>query len=182
MGLLDQLEQTAPTVPTAPAAAAAAAALWPLALQQDQFVVAPCPDFEGDFVRMASQAEQRGQNLALLKLGRRWRWLRPLLEQRGLLREWIVEIMRAEWAGGRDIGEEDVLVEVATGIGLDAGETRAAWEDAEKLKVLDDNWAEVQELGLIGVPSVQIGEELFWGSDRLEYIVDHLTALRARRV
>ena len=75
-----------------------------------------------------------------------------------------------------------ILVEVATGIGLDAGETRAAWEDAEKLKVLDDNWAEAQELGLIGVPSVQIGEELFWGSDRLEYIVDHLTALRARRV
>ena len=65
--------------------AAAAAALWPLALQQDQFVVAPCPDCEGDFARMASQAEQRGQNLALLKLGRRWRWLRPLLEQRGLL-------------------------------------------------------------------------------------------------
>ncbi|AII44184.1 hypothetical protein KR100_12570 [Synechococcus sp. KORDI-100] len=65
--------------------AAAAAALWPLALQQDQFVVAPCPDCEGDFSRMASQAEQRGQNLALLKLGRRWRWLRPLLEQRGLL-------------------------------------------------------------------------------------------------
>ena len=65
--------------------AAAAAALWPLALQQDQFVVAPCPDCEDDFSRMASQAEQRGQNLALLKLGRRWRWLRPLLEQRGLL-------------------------------------------------------------------------------------------------
>ena len=34
---------------------------------------------------LLGQAEQRGQNLALLKLGRRWRWLRPLLEQRGLL-------------------------------------------------------------------------------------------------
>ena len=63
----------------------AAAAVWPLALQQDQLLVAPCPDSELDFERMASHAEEQGQNLALLKLGRRWRWLRPLLEQRGLL-------------------------------------------------------------------------------------------------
>lgn len=105
-----------------------------------------------------------------------------LAEEEGLLREWIVEVMRAEWAEGLDIGEESVLLDVAAAIGLDADEARAAWEDADKLKVLDDNWAEAQELGLIGVPSVQIGDELFWGSDRLEYIVDHLTALRARRV
>ena len=65
--------------------ATAAVAVWPLALQQDQVVVAPCPDCESDFERLANHAEEQGQNLVLLKLGRRWRWLRPLLEQRGLL-------------------------------------------------------------------------------------------------
>ena len=65
--------------------ATAAAAAWPLALQQDQLLVLPCPDTELELEALLGQADAQGQVLALLKLGRRWRWLRPLLEQRGLL-------------------------------------------------------------------------------------------------
>jgi 2-hydroxychromene-2-carboxylate isomerase len=105
-----------------------------------------------------------------------------LAEEQGLLREWVVEVMRAEWAEGQDIGDSAVLESVAEGIGLDGAAVRAAADDPERLAALEANWHEAQEVGLIGVPSVQIGDELFWGSDRLEYIVDHLTALRARRL
>ena len=66
-------------------AATAAAAAWPLALQQDQLLVLPCPDTERELEALLDQADAQGQVLALLKLGRRWLWLRPLLEQRGLL-------------------------------------------------------------------------------------------------
>ena len=66
-------------------AATAAAAAWPLALQQDQLLVLPCPDTERELEALLDQADSQGQVLALLKLGRRWLWLRPLLEQRGLL-------------------------------------------------------------------------------------------------
>lgn len=105
-----------------------------------------------------------------------------LAEQRGLLRPWIVEVMRAEWAGGLDIGDEQVLLDVGEKVGLDQSELQAAFIDETRLAQLDRNWEEAQELGLIGVPSFQVGEELFWGSDRIEYVLDHLRGLRLSRL
>jgi 2-hydroxychromene-2-carboxylate isomerase len=104
-----------------------------------------------------------------------------LAEERGVLREWIVEVMRAEWARGLDIGDERVLIEVGEQIGLDRESLESAFVNADYLQQLDSNWAEAEEQGLIGVPSFRIGEELFWGSDRIEYVLDHLNDLRLRR-
>jgi 2-hydroxychromene-2-carboxylate isomerase len=104
-----------------------------------------------------------------------------LAEERGVLRDWIVEVMRAEWAEGLDIGDEQVLMRVGEQVGLDPGELQAAFTDEGKLAQLERNWEEAQELGLIGVPSFQVGEELFWGSDRIEYVLDYLNELRLRK-
>ena len=105
-----------------------------------------------------------------------------LAERRGLLRPWIVEVMRAEWAEGRDIGSDEVLRDVGRGIGLDEDELVAAWSNPENLRRLEANWAEAQEIGFIGVPSFQIGDELFWGSDRIDYVLDHLRELGLRKI
>jgi 2-hydroxychromene-2-carboxylate isomerase len=105
-----------------------------------------------------------------------------LAERRGVLRPWIVEVMRAEWASGLDIGDEQVLLEVGSKIGLDSAELQAVFSDEQSLGQLERNWEEAQELGLIGVPSFRIGEELFWGSDRIEYVLDHLRDLRLSRM
>jgi 2-hydroxychromene-2-carboxylate isomerase len=105
-----------------------------------------------------------------------------LAEEKGLLRPWIVEVMRAEWAEGKDIGDQQVLLEVGSLVGLDGDELMDSFSDPDKLAQLDRNWEEAQELGLIGVPSFQVGEELFWGSDRIEYVLDHLRELRLRKL
>lgn len=105
-----------------------------------------------------------------------------LAEERGVLREWIVEVMRAEWAQGLDIGEEQVLFEVGEKVGLEREALQVAFVNPGYIRKLEDNWNEAQELGLIGVPSFQVGEALFWGSDRIEYVLDHLNELRLRRV
>ena len=105
-----------------------------------------------------------------------------LAEERGVLREWIVEVMRAEWAEGKDIGDEQVLLDVGEQVGLGADELSAAFTDEARLAQLEDNWQEAQATGLIGVPSFQVGEELFWGADRIEYVLDHLTDLRLRKI
>ncbi len=105
-----------------------------------------------------------------------------LAEARGLLRPWIIEVMRAEWAEGRDIGEEAVLLDIGERVGLAADELSAAIRDPENLARLETNWREAQELGLIGVPSFQVGDALFWGSDRIEYLLDHLADLRLRKI
>jgi 2-hydroxychromene-2-carboxylate isomerase len=105
-----------------------------------------------------------------------------LAEEKGLLRPWIVEVMRAEWADGQDIGDEQVLLAVGERIGISREELQASFTDATRLSQLDRNWNEAQELGLIGVPSFQVGDELFWGSDRIDYVLDHLRELRLRKL
>ncbi len=68
-------------------AAAAAAGAWPLALQQEGLLIRPTPDDPEALEALLEQAAAGGWVLALLKLGRRWRWVRPLLDDRGLLEE-----------------------------------------------------------------------------------------------
>ncbi len=65
--------------------AAAAAGAWPLALQQEGLRIVPTPETEGELTSLLDRAAGAAEVLALLKLGRRWSWVRPLLERRGLL-------------------------------------------------------------------------------------------------
>jgi precorrin-2/cobalt-factor-2 C20-methyltransferase len=66
-------------------AAAAAAGRWPLALQQDALLIRPTPESPAQLEGLLDTAQDSGTVLALLKLGHRWAWVRPILEARGLL-------------------------------------------------------------------------------------------------
>ena len=68
-------------------AAAAAAGAWPLALQNDQLLVLPAPDDPKTLETLLDAAAYSRRVLALLKLGRRWVWIRPLLERKELLND-----------------------------------------------------------------------------------------------
>lgn len=66
-------------------AAAAAAGAWPLALQGEGLLIRPTPESAAEFEVLLDWAATSRTTLALLKLGHRWTWVRPLLETRGLL-------------------------------------------------------------------------------------------------
>ena len=77
-----------PGITSASAAAAAAAGqglAWPLALQQEGLLIRPTPETPDELESLLDWAQAQQAVLALLKLGRRWRWVQPLLKQRGLL-------------------------------------------------------------------------------------------------
>ncbi len=105
-----------------------------------------------------------------------------LAEEQGLLRPYVVEMMRAEWAEGADIGREEVVLEVGRRIGLDTDALRVAIDDPARLARLEENWQEARSLGVMGVPTFVIGDQLFWGNDRLEFVFDHLRELRLARL
>ena len=65
--------------------AAAANALWPLCLQQDQLLVMPTPDEPEVLEELLHDAKKIGRVVVLLKLGKRWRWVRDVLEKMNLL-------------------------------------------------------------------------------------------------
>ncbi|MCU7845251.1 MAG: 2-hydroxychromene-2-carboxylate isomerase [Candidatus Thiodiazotropha sp. (ex Monitilora ramsayi)] len=105
-----------------------------------------------------------------------------LAEEKGLLRPYIVEVMRKEWAEGADIGQLDILLEVGTRVGIDRDELAAAANDPERQAQLETNWHEADEKGAIGVPTFIIGEEIFWGQDRIDFVLEHLKEMRLSRL
>ena len=78
-------------VPGISAVAAAAAAAssqglpWPLALQREGLLIRPTPETPAELRPLLEQAATTATVLALLKLGRRWSWVRPCLAERRLL-------------------------------------------------------------------------------------------------
>ena len=102
-----------PGIPSACAAAAAASSeglAWPLALQQEGLLIRPTPESATELEELLDRSAQEHTVLALLKLGQRWRWVRPLLEARGLL-EGSLFAQRVGWP--------DQLLAVASAVPAD---------------------------------------------------------------
>lgn len=86
-----------PAVCAAAAAASSAGLAWPLALQSEGLLIRPTPDTLGELEHQLECTAGGGTVLALLKLGHRWAWVRPLLASRGLL-ESALFAQRVGWS------------------------------------------------------------------------------------
>ena len=78
-------------------------------------------------------------------------------------------IYRAYWVEDRDISTDDVLEDILVSEGFDAGFVRVTADDRYR-KALRDATEEAERLGLCGVPSFLVGDQLFWGQDRLNFV------------
>ncbi len=105
-----------------------------------------------------------------------------LAEEKGLLRPYVTEVMRAEWAYGKDIGEAAVLLDVGESIGLDRAALNDAIHSEEYANKLVAHNQEAEAMGVIGVPTFVVGKEVFWGNDRQDFVHDHLKDLRLAKV
>ncbi|WP_321390242.1 2-hydroxychromene-2-carboxylate isomerase [Emcibacter sp.] len=92
----------------------------------------------------------------------------------GKLRLYVETVMLKEWGEGLDVGREDILVELACGIGLDGEEFKAALHSEEGQDQLSCNWQEAVTKGVIGVPTFVANDQIFWGHDRLGWLRDYL--------
>jgi 2-hydroxychromene-2-carboxylate isomerase len=87
-------------------------------------------------------------------------------EEHGVQREFARECYRLMFAEGRTLAELSNVLDAARAVGLE--DIAAAIEGAavkERLKAITE---EAIGLGVVGVPTVAVGGELFWGDDRLE--------------
>ncbi len=66
-------------------AAAAALGKLPLAFQEEQLLILPVPESSLKLKIILSQAELKGRVVVLLKLGKKWSWVQPLLKELDLL-------------------------------------------------------------------------------------------------
>jgi 2-hydroxychromene-2-carboxylate isomerase len=89
-------------------------------------------------------------------------------DEHGKQREFALECYRLHFAEGRSLAEQENVLDAAEAVGLDRGEVeRRIGEDdvKERLKAYTE---EAIELGAVGVPTVAVDGELFWGDDRLD--------------
>jgi 2-hydroxychromene-2-carboxylate isomerase len=82
---------------------------------------------------------------------------------------------RALWIDDRDITAESELRAIATAAGLDPDAALKAIEDPAIKDQLRANTDEAVKRGAFGAPAIFVGDELFWGNDRLHHVE---TALR----
>ncbi|QIO21832.1 DsbA family protein [Haloarcula sp. JP-L23] len=64
-----------------------------------------------------------------------------------------VAVFEALWQEGRDIGDEDVLVELAEEAGVDADEVRSALDDDSLRATVREQFTAAQQQGVTGVPT-----------------------------
>jgi 2-hydroxychromene-2-carboxylate isomerase len=85
---------------------------------------------------------------------------------------WVAPFTRAvylaEFADGADIADRAVLAAILRGLGLDPERIIARIDQPDLKQRLKQQTNHAQERGLFGAPSFVVGNELFWGDDRLE--------------
>ncbi|WP_458206082.1 DsbA family oxidoreductase [Haladaptatus sp. NG-SE-30] len=62
-------------------------------------------------------------------------------------------IFAALWQGGEDIGDEELLVDIAEEAGIDGDEIRSALDDETLREEVEERFAEAQQRGVTGVPT-----------------------------
>ena len=79
------------------------------------------------------------------------------------------------FADGRDLGETRNVLAAADAAGLEPAEVEAAVGEPSVKDELRAATAAAHARGVFGVPTVAVGDELFWGDDRLEEAAAALT-------
>lgn len=97
-------------------------------------------------------------------------------ERHGKAAEVGLEAFRRMWADNVDITAPDQLEAIARAAGLPEGADKAITEPAIK-EALKANTDEAQARGVFGAPALFLGDTLYFGNDRLDFLEE---ALRAR--
>jgi 2-hydroxychromene-2-carboxylate isomerase len=79
-------------------------------------------------------------------------------------------MMTAVWALDRDLAERTTLLEIAREQGLDGPALLEAAETETARAEYDANTEAAIEQGVFGVPTFALGDQLFWGQDRLDFV------------
>lgn len=120
------------------------------------------------------------------------RWQRPSVFPRNALlaarialqgegTSWLAgfceQVMLANFADDRDIGDEAVLAGILAGLGADSAEIIAAAKTDACKAALRARTADAQARGIFGAPMFFFGDEMFWGNDRLDDAIAYATTM-----
>ena len=89
-------------------------------------------------------------------------------QRQGAARAFARAATRRAFVAGRDLSERDEVLAAVEAAGLDAAAAADAVTDPEIKLALREATEAAHARGVFGVPTVAVGEALFWGDDRLD--------------
>jgi 2-hydroxychromene-2-carboxylate isomerase len=93
-------------------------------------------------------------------------------------RRFALALLAASWERGEDISDAATLLRVAQRCSLDGAALLAAAGQAPLKAQLAAQTGQAIADGVFGVPTFRVGDELFWGGDRIESLIWHLQGHR----
>ena len=90
-------------------------------------------------------------------------------QSRGAFRDFHYPAYRARWAEAQPVDEPEVVRGLLRGAGLDDAAFEEAQSDALAQRLDADTRAAIEK-GVFGVPTLFVGERMFFGNDRFELV------------
>ncbi|CRL51434.1 2-hydroxychromene-2-carboxylate isomerase [Pseudomonas sp. URMO17WK12:I11] len=84
-------------------------------------------------------------------------------------------LFKALWIEGRSLDDPATVAAVLTQNGFDPDEVLALTADEEVKAALKDNTEKAVQRGVFGAPSMFVDNQLFFGQDRLDFVVEALS-------
>ena len=97
-------------------------------------------------------------------------------DELGRHREFALAAFRKSFVESRSLADLGNVLAAAADAGLDPDEVAAGIQREDIKERLKTNTAEALERGVTGIPTVAIGDQLFWGDDRLEQAANAKTS------
>ena len=91
-------------------------------------------------------------------------------EQHGKAIAFSNAVMRGHWGAGMDVSKPEVILRIAELVELDGQALIDGTQDDAIKQQLKDNTAEAVERGAFGAPTFFLGDQMFWGCDRMDLI------------
>lgn len=93
-----------------------------------------------------------------------------LAQDRGVARDYVREAFDAVWGQGGDPNSDELLSSLAEKLGWDAGEFLRFVGSSAAAERYEAVYERAVERGVFGVPIMIVGDEMWWGNDRLEFL------------
>lgn len=79
-------------------------------------------------------------------------------------------LLKAVWEEEKNISDEATLIAIADSVGLQGSNLLESARDEEWSNAYASITKEALEIGVVGSPTYQFEDELYWGQDRLDFL------------
>lgn len=97
-------------------------------------------------------------------------------EEKGRSQEYVSALWAATFGAGGEFDSDDLLADVARQLGWSPEEFLEYLVSEKAAQLYDAGNKAAQSRGVFGVPTMMVGDEMWWGNDRLDFLEEYLAS------